>query len=280
MWLAIMDLSRELGAEQPFYGLQSLGLDGTEAPRDSIEEMARRYISEIRSVQPHGPYALIGACFGGTVAFEMARQLLEAGEEVAFLGLLDLTRREGDETSGRLVSTPRVLKRAKAVGGLVTGRLRLYLQDMRGLDNGDRIKFITNKVRSLTFKIKDNKAFRGVQREIHQLEVYRANVCALDRYHLKPLTGRLRTVEIFETEHRRIQGKNDPSDWSVLSMGRTVRHLMPGKDSGDMVSGKNARVLGPLLAERLRAAFIQQSGGVVFHNPISVRGRLARRSED
>ena len=90
------DLARELGSEQPFYGLQSVGLDGAAAPLDSIEAMAKLYVNEIRSVQACGPYAIIGACFGATVAYEMARYLLEAGEEVAFLGLLSPTDRDGN----------------------------------------------------------------------------------------------------------------------------------------------------------------------------------------
>src|SRR5262245_10881283 len=83
------NLSRELGAEQPFFGFNAIGLDAAEAPLESIEEIARRNVSEIRSVHRNGPFALIGACFGAAVAYEMARQLTEVGEEVAFLGLLD-----------------------------------------------------------------------------------------------------------------------------------------------------------------------------------------------
>lgn len=74
------DFVRELGADQPIYGLQSIGLDGRAAPFASIEAMAGHYLMEIRAQQAQGPYALVGACFGATVAYEMARQLLTAGE--------------------------------------------------------------------------------------------------------------------------------------------------------------------------------------------------------
>lgn len=56
---------------------------------DSVGAMASRYLEAIRSVQPAGPYRLGGWCTGGVVAFEMARQLLERGEEVDLLALLD-----------------------------------------------------------------------------------------------------------------------------------------------------------------------------------------------
>ncbi len=82
-------LAHHLGKEQPFYGLQSLGLDGESKPHTRIEDMAADYIEAIQSVQPQGPYFLGGHSFGGMVAFEMANQLHKLGHEVALLALLD-----------------------------------------------------------------------------------------------------------------------------------------------------------------------------------------------
>jgi thioesterase domain-containing protein/acyl carrier protein len=83
------DLARHLGPDQPFYALQSHGLDGKQAPLTSIDEMATLYLKEVRAVQPNGPYLIGGRSFGGVVAFEMAYQLQAAGEEVRLLALLD-----------------------------------------------------------------------------------------------------------------------------------------------------------------------------------------------
>jgi thioesterase domain-containing protein len=82
-------LARILGSSQPFYGLQSQGLDGRPIRCESIGEMAADYIEEVRGLQPQGPYFLGGYCFGGVVAFEMAQQLQAAGEEIALLVLFD-----------------------------------------------------------------------------------------------------------------------------------------------------------------------------------------------
>lgn len=82
-------LAKHLGADQPFYGLQSQGLDGKMPPLHSVEEMAARYLPEIQSVQAHGPYYLGGYCGGGTIALEIARQLVARGENVALLALID-----------------------------------------------------------------------------------------------------------------------------------------------------------------------------------------------
>jgi phthiocerol/phenolphthiocerol synthesis type-I polyketide synthase E len=87
--LMYRDLSRHLGDDQPFYGLQALGLDGSCAPLTTIEEMATVYVREIRKTQPAGPYFIAGYCMGGTVAYEVARQLQQQGETVAMLAMFD-----------------------------------------------------------------------------------------------------------------------------------------------------------------------------------------------
>ncbi len=79
-------LASRLGSDRPVYAVRAeTSTDGQGRPFDkskSIEELACRYISEIKKVQREGPYSLGGACFGGVIAFEMARQLRARGEEV------------------------------------------------------------------------------------------------------------------------------------------------------------------------------------------------------
>ncbi|MFF8288759.1 amino acid adenylation domain-containing protein [Streptomyces sp. NPDC016309] len=82
-------LTTPLGAGRPVYGLQARGLDGTEAMPTSLREMAADYLDHVRSVQPTGPYHLLGWSFGGVVAHEMAVQLEESGESVRTLAILD-----------------------------------------------------------------------------------------------------------------------------------------------------------------------------------------------
>ena len=82
-------LARELGPDQPFYGLQARGLDGREPPDRTIEAMAKHYVEAIRAVQPRGPYFLGGFSFGCLVAFEMAQQLRRAGQTLGLVALVD-----------------------------------------------------------------------------------------------------------------------------------------------------------------------------------------------
>jgi len=80
-------LSREMGMEQPFYGLEPEGLDGRKVRRTTVEQMAAHYLTEIRKVQAEGPYFLGGYCFGGLVAFEMAQQLRAQGQQAALVAM-------------------------------------------------------------------------------------------------------------------------------------------------------------------------------------------------
>ena len=52
---------------------------------NDLDAIVANYLDDVRSIQPLGPYALCGWSFGGSVAFEMARQLVESGEEVDVL---------------------------------------------------------------------------------------------------------------------------------------------------------------------------------------------------
>jgi amino acid adenylation domain-containing protein len=79
-------IAQGAGAEQPIYGLQAQGALG-KPPHRAIEEMAPCYVQEMRRIQPRGPYHLFGFCFGGMVAFEMAKLLNQQGEQVDFLGV-------------------------------------------------------------------------------------------------------------------------------------------------------------------------------------------------
>jgi acyl-CoA synthetase (AMP-forming)/AMP-acid ligase II/thioesterase domain-containing protein/acyl carrier protein len=82
-------LANHLDENQPFYGIQSLGLHSNHSPLTSIHEMAQYYMDEIKILQPNGPYLILGMCLGGMIALELANLLLENDDDVAFLGLID-----------------------------------------------------------------------------------------------------------------------------------------------------------------------------------------------
>src|SRR5487761_493355 len=87
--MEFFDLLKHIRTSRPIYGLQAKGSDGAAPPFTRIEDMAQFHLDAIRSVQPHGPYTLIGYSLGGVVAFEIAQRLSASGEEVALLAMID-----------------------------------------------------------------------------------------------------------------------------------------------------------------------------------------------
>jgi acetoacetyl-CoA synthetase len=71
------------------YGLQARGIEGFDEPCDRIEDMADFYLHGIRRLQPNGTYILAGYSLGGLVALEMARTLLDAGNDVPLIMMID-----------------------------------------------------------------------------------------------------------------------------------------------------------------------------------------------
>ena len=106
---------------------------------DRILSVASRYLTEIRAVQPTGPYRLGGWCFGGVVAFEIAQQLHEQGEEVEFLALLGISalRLPATRGSGGVAALP-ASARGRRAGTEQVARAR-------GMRPGEAVRFILCK---------------------------------------------------------------------------------------------------------------------------------------
>ena len=89
-------LAMNMAEEQPVYGLQAKGLNGIDEPLDVMEDIAANYIAEILAQNPNGPYALAGYSLGGTIAYEMANQLMAMGKEVKVLAVFDTYAKQTD----------------------------------------------------------------------------------------------------------------------------------------------------------------------------------------
>jgi len=140
--LIYRDLSKHMGSDQPLYGLQSHGLDGSCTPLSRIDEMAALYIREIRRVQPHGPYFLGGYCMGGIVAYEMAQQLWACGERIGFLGMIDSINWTG-------VRPPSIWEASYNN----CQRLMFHIANVLSLDLAERVKFLREKVNAVRGRI-------------------------------------------------------------------------------------------------------------------------------
>ncbi|MBV1919793.1 MAG: AMP-binding protein, partial [Pseudomonadales bacterium] len=84
--MAYLGLVEKLADEIPLY---AFGNEGNQIPSDDLVAMAKHYVEEMRLVQSDGPYYLLGYSFGGTVAYEMATQILNSGGKIGGLFLID-----------------------------------------------------------------------------------------------------------------------------------------------------------------------------------------------
>lgn len=72
-----------------FYGLQDPSVDAGELLYDSFFSMAKAYLTAIKTIQPHGPYYLVGYSFGGSLLYEIAGMLRQEHEEIGLLALIE-----------------------------------------------------------------------------------------------------------------------------------------------------------------------------------------------
>ena len=186
-------LAARLGEDQPVYGIQAQSLVGQEPALLRLESLAAYYLRDVRRVQPHGPYHLLGYSFGGTLALEMARQLQSEGEEVALLGMLDARTRHYDETMARSAPAP--------------ARLNQRLDRFRGntgrLTTRDRLHYILGKLRTRTIRFGCKAAAKLTLRRVPawMRSAYDINFVAIENYRPEPYDGRLVLFRASDQEH-------------------------------------------------------------------------------
>lgn len=123
-------LASYLSHDLPVYALQSRGLYGDAPPHTQVKEMAECYLSEVRTVQPHGPYHFVGYCFGMIVAYEMAQMLRTLGEQVAVLASINgpAPNYQNGPGAGRMLARKGIFARTRWG---IQWRLRLLTEKAR-----------------------------------------------------------------------------------------------------------------------------------------------------
>jgi natural product biosynthesis luciferase-like monooxygenase protein len=209
--LGFHDLARYLGADQPFYGLQARGLDGEQPFCTRVEEMAAHYLSEIRQIQPVGPYFLGGYCLGGVIAFEMARQLSARGERVALLAILDKSAPGYRE---HYAIPLRIRAHRKNMEGLGTREKLNYLLKRASIRSGKGLQMVTHR---LSLRI-----WNPLPPVLREIEV--VNNHAVASYQPREFPG----VVTLLTASGEIRGPDAGYGWDRLAAGGVETHEVPG----------------------------------------------------
>ena len=205
-------LSRYLGSDQPFYGLQAQGLDGKLPPLHRIQDMASLYIKEVRALQPDGPYFLGGGSSGGIVAFEMAQQLHAQGQHVALLALFD-TYLPGSKTNNFVQKVDRL------VGDLLVRRPKeglSYLLGMLGSRVGTSVQGLTRKI----YPRREGSVTRTMR------DVLEANRDALRNYTPQMYPGQITLLLSSEAPERSFYDRR--LGWSDMAADGLDVQVVPG----------------------------------------------------
>ena len=207
-------LSKYMDEDQPVYSMQPVGLDGISPYHKSIKTMAADYLKEIRSVQPKGPYALLGTCFSNAVCLEIAHQLRKMGEAISLLVIVD----SGGRELGRRVRIPRaktpVLKRLKRFVGLSFGEAR-YAISRKATKKIEKLK---KKWEILTESAQARK-LREMQEHLGRL---------YEDYFWEPCQEKVTLIR--SSEYNEDPNKNFHIErWTAIALGGLSVHVVPGE---------------------------------------------------
>ncbi len=228
------ELARRLDPEQPLIAIRARGLHGQETMPQSLEAMAADYLEAVREVQPHGPYMLGGWSLGGLVAYEMAQQLLQSGESLAPLVLLDTTIPEG--------STDLVPANELVNVGLEYG-IDLTLDQLGQLSPAEQLPFLWEHAQGLGV-IDDQSPPEVVARVLEELQhLFHHHVALAHAYRLAPLAA---NIDLFRPSETPFKIKVSPDrGWRHLVRAVTV-HTIPGHHHS-MVQSPNVEHLAQVI---------------------------------
>ncbi|MFF7188478.1 amino acid adenylation domain-containing protein [Streptomyces sp. NPDC008222] len=233
-----VSLGRELDGRLTVHGIEAVGYNTDTSPLNTVEDIAERYLRDIRTVDPEGPRLLAGWSFGGVVAYEMAVQLERAGRPVEALILLD----SPVPGSADLVGDEDVLSRFGADAGLAA-------EEMESLDDEQLIAALvrqSHQAGRLPGRVESTAVRRMVA-------VARANAVAAGRYRPAARIGADVHLLTVSESHPTLKGPDvDPVAWQALTRGHVHRVPVPGNHH-DMVHPPHVGELAARIAEIARS---------------------------
>ncbi len=222
-------IAAHLPKEQPFYGLEAVGVDGLQPPLTRIPAMAELYIQEMRKVQPHGPYYIGGYSMGGEIAFEISQQLVQQGERVDLLVMFDTLnprralRRVVMGEDGLLV--PENKTTIPAVGlNNAKQKIKGHFIHWLVLDPRAKISYIWRQITLRTYYLAINVSvgiFRILRKRLPDLLLHRylrkTHSQALANYVPVPYPGKVTLFRAYQTLST--DSDDSPLGWEPLAKG-------------------------------------------------------------
>lgn len=229
--LLYRDLARHLGPDQPVYGLQPQGLDGSQPLLTRIEDMASLYLEEIKAVQPEGPYLLGGYCMGGTVALEIAQRIYSEGQEVALLAFWETYNWEHFRGES-------LLEKAYTYAQKIDFHWRNFLL----LNSKERVTFVKEKLAVVKSRKKvwagmiaaklGNQFQTGNGENVLLSNLWDANDLAAAKYVPKVYPGQ---ITLFLPMKEYAQFDDPKFRWDNMAVGGVDTHRLPVYPAGMLV---------------------------------------------
>jgi len=238
-------LASALDADRPIFGFESRGLNPDETPLASMREIAEEFVADMRRVQPEGPYRLLGICWGGVAALEVARQLRDAGQDVAALLMLD----PPPPATQTNVAPPAGSASSVSVPGFIASRLKLYWRTFRELSPGERSAYLNERFRVLADILRQRDLFRGDNSELRRRKVLAANRAAVRSY--EPASIDCPVQLLFTTDRPDGPSRAAREHWLEILRPEQPPLFVPGEDTGNAISPEFAHhvadVIRPVL---------------------------------
>ena len=243
--LTFRGLIEYMDPEQPIYGFQARGLDGTEEPLDSMEAIAADYLEELLEQNPDGPYALAGYSFGGYVALEMARQLHDQGKTVKLLGMFDTNAEDSAESRPFLDRMAwRIGRQLPKMAWIGRSLIEHPLPTLRYQG-----EYVERQVKNVlkAVGLADEQTYSEIQDE-NLLRIIEKHEIAFHNYRMQPYDG---LIDVFKAK-KRLYFVEDREflGWKKYALQGVRIHNVPG-DHKEMLHPPNDKEFARILQQAL-----------------------------
>jgi acyl-CoA synthetase (AMP-forming)/AMP-acid ligase II/thioesterase domain-containing protein/acyl carrier protein len=251
-WFAT-DLARHMAPDQPLYAVHPLAVVSAAAPEIDFRALVSHYVESVRAVRPEGPYLLGGVSAGGRLAFEMARQMMDEGHDVALVAMLD--------TGLRRTLVPPFW----GVHAMLVRTISSWAR-LRRAAPADRAESIGRAARRAFGAVTGRRQEAGNASDAVDayVDAIYAHVYRLIKAHRRSLRGHRAEplgvrMAYFWAEGTRILALRDPRiGWEKLARGGFVLHKVPGDHHMAMMEPHVA-----VFAEKLEACLREAQRAVV-----------------
>ena len=191
----IRHLARKMNPEIPVYAFQNTFVKKIDKLENQVENVASRYLQEIRKIHPKGIFTLVGESLGGKIAYEISQQVNKEGNNPPILIMLDTYYDEStiSESQEIRLKAPYLRMLAKKHASIWRNSdwegKKEYLRFYKETFFEKALKFFKHRINIF----KQKTAGSRIPAKYHQIE--KSNIQASRAYQVKPYPGKVILVK-------------------------------------------------------------------------------------